>query len=218
MENYTLPEFEATPMNDQQIFTKIWTSPRVVMQYIHDKQYDKYATLLIFLAGISRALENASDKNLGESWSMWSILLMSGSIGGLFFIIGMYVYAALLSMTGKWLNGQGDTNSIYRVIGYSMLPNAVGLLLWLVMISFYGMDAFRDIEMVEVSHYGLYIVYYIIILLFIALGIWSLILGVVGIAVVQKFSLIKAFLSMILPGAILVTAILSAFLFVKMIS
>ena len=55
---------------DKEIFTKIWTKPREVLRYIHDNKYDKYVTVLLVLAGISRAFDRAVMKDMGDKLSL----------------------------------------------------------------------------------------------------------------------------------------------------
>jgi hypothetical protein len=74
MENILLKE-KMLHLTDKDIFTKIWTSPRQVFKYINDNYYDKYLTVLLFLAGISRSFSRASMKNMGDEMSIWAILV-----------------------------------------------------------------------------------------------------------------------------------------------
>lgn len=120
---------EVDQLSDKDIFTKIWTSPRQVFKFINDNSYNKYVTLLLILSGISRSFDQASLKNLGDSMSLWEILAISIIGGGLLGWISFYIYASLVSWTGKWLDGQGNTNSIFRMLAFSMLPSIVALVL-----------------------------------------------------------------------------------------
>ena len=39
---------KAINLTDKEVFTKIWTSPRMVFRYINDNKYDKYVNILLF--------------------------------------------------------------------------------------------------------------------------------------------------------------------------
>ena len=69
-------EFENDSKNltDKEIFSKIWTSTREIFKFINDKHYNKYVNLLLVLAGISRAFDRASMKDMGDKMSIWAIL------------------------------------------------------------------------------------------------------------------------------------------------
>ncbi|WP_424963423.1 hypothetical protein [Ekhidna sp.] len=59
-------KIEFVSLSDRQIFTLIWTQPRVVFRYLEEHSYDKFLYTLLILAGISSALNNA----LIKTWAM----------------------------------------------------------------------------------------------------------------------------------------------------
>lgn len=69
---------------DKEIFTKIWSQPRLIFKYINDNHYDKYTYILLILAAIVRGLHQASTKNMGDKWSLPVVLAISIVFGGLF--------------------------------------------------------------------------------------------------------------------------------------
>ena len=103
------------PATDYNVFQRIWSSPREVFNYVNDNQYDKYATVLLVLSGIYRTFNTASLKDMGDNYSLHTILSVCIVAGGLFGWITYYIYAALISWTGTWLRAEGDTKSILRV-------------------------------------------------------------------------------------------------------
>ena len=186
-------------LSDKEIFSKIWTKPREVFQFINDNQYDKFVKLLLVLAGISRAFDRASMKDMGDSMSIWGILSLSIILGGLLGWISYYIYAALLSWTGEWLGGKGDTTSILRILAYAMTPAAISLLLLIPQIGIYGNEIFKADG--DITSAGLIpnILVYGSMVLGIILGIWMIVLCVVGVSEVQKLSIGKSILNLFLP-------------------
>ena len=61
-------------LSDKDIFTKIWTSPRLVFKYINDNAYSKYVSILLILSGISGTFDKASQKNMGDGMSLLGLL------------------------------------------------------------------------------------------------------------------------------------------------
>ena len=80
-------------LTDKEIFSKIWTKPRLIFKFINDNHYDKFVKLLLVLAGISRAFDRASMKDMGDKMSIWGILSLSIILGGLLGWISYYIYA-----------------------------------------------------------------------------------------------------------------------------
>ena len=193
-------EFETyDTLSDKEIFTKIWTEPRRVLKYIHETKYEKYFYILLFLAGVSGAFDRAANRNLGENASLLGLIVGCIILGGLLGWLSYYIYAALLNWTGKWLDGKGDTDSIYRVLAYAMIPSAISLVFLVPQIAVYGIDLFvKDGDLVNAGIVG-NIVFWGSILLEIILGIFTIIFSVIGLSEVQKISVWKAILNLVLP-------------------
>ena len=184
---------------DKEIFTKIWLNPRQIFKYINDNHYEKYMTIVLVFAGITRAFDRAISKDLGDDLSLLAILGICVFAGGLFGWISYYIYAALISWTGKWLDGEGDTASILRVIAYAMIPSILGLLFLIPQISIFGIELFKsDGAFSSGDLVSDYIVYGSMILQFI-LALWTVVFSVTGISEVQKFGVGKAILNILLP-------------------
>jgi phosphotransferase system glucose/maltose/N-acetylglucosamine-specific IIC component len=144
MENILDKPEERSTLTDKNLFKRIWTSPRQVFRYIHNREYEKYYIVLLVLSGISRAFDRASMKNMGDTMSLLEIIGYCIVVGGLLGWIFYYLYAALLSWTGKWLNGKGDTTSILRILSYAMIPSNIALLLLIPQIGIYGVEIFKE--------------------------------------------------------------------------
>jgi len=186
-------------LTDRDIFTKIWTSPRKVFKFINDNHYDKYVNSLLFFAGISRAFNRASLKDMGDKMSLLTILGLCIILGGLLGWISYYIYAALLSWTGKWIKGQGDTKSILRIISYDLTPAIIALIFLIPQIGIYGNEMFKsDGDIISAGLTANIFVYGSMILEFI-LSIWTIIFCIVGISEVQKLSIGKSILNLLLP-------------------
>ena len=201
-------EFEKyDALSDQDIFTKIWTEPRRIFKFINDTQYEKYLYILMIFAGIVRAFDRASSKDMGDHSSLFSIVFGSIILGGMLGWISYYIYAALLSWTGKWLNGAGNTSSIYRMMAYAMIPSIMALVFVFLQIAVYGQDYFKsNTDFLESNIIGS-IVFWISFSMEILLSLASLVLMVIGLSEVQKFSIGKAIVNLILPIAFIVVPI-----------
>jgi len=199
MDIESTPKVKAINLTDKEVFTKIWTSPRMVFKYINDNKYDKYVNILLFFAGISRAFDRASLKDMGDRTSLLVILSVCIVLGGLLGWISYYIYAALLSWTGKWLNGKGDTSSILRMLAYALTPAIIALMFLIPQIGVYGIEIFKaDGDISSAGFISNIFVYGSLFLEFV-LGIWTIIFCITAISEVQKFSIGKSILNILLP-------------------
>lgn len=170
--------------------------------------------VLLCLGGMSRAFDRAAYKNMGNQLSLVTIILVCVIAGGLFGWIWTYLYSALVNWTGKWLKGKGDTRSIVRIIAYAQLPNILSMLLLIPLIIGYGNDVFRSDLDLTGDNETVNSVLYMINLLDIVLAVWTIVLSVIGISEVQKLSVGKSILNILLPAfVIIVPLILIALLF-----
>ena len=205
-------------ISEENIFTKIWTSPREVFKFINTYKYNKYVTTLLILAGISKTFDRASMKNMGDNFSIWGIIAFCIIIGAIFGWITYYLYSALISWTGKWINGKGNTDSILRVLSYALIPSIVSLLLLIPQIIIYGNEVFKsDGDITSGGIVSKIIVYGSIIIEF-ALELWSLVLWVIAISEVQKLSIGKSILNLLLPAIVIIAPILIIVLIIYVIN
>ncbi|MEO5999900.1 MAG: Yip1 family protein [Chitinophagaceae bacterium] len=200
------------PLSDIDIFTKIWTSPRPVFKFINDNQYDKFVIFLLVLMGISKAFEKASSKHMGDTMSFWAVIAFCIIGGALFGWISYAIYAALLSWTGRWLKAEGNTRSILRIIAYASIPAAVGVVLFILPIVIYGNEIFKSEGDLESADMLSNIFVYSSIFLQVALAIWTIFLCVIGISEVQKLSIGKSILNLLLPFFVIFIPIFAIFL------
>jgi hypothetical protein len=193
MENLLDDIDEVQHFTDKEIFTKIWTLPRPIFKYINHFRYEKHLTVLLILAGISSAFDRSERNNLGSYDSIGFTIIVSILVGALFGWISYYLYSSLIRLTGKWINGKADTDSILRTLAYASIPSIAGLVLIIPKLLLRGSDLYEN-----VLTYGFSITESI-------LGIWTLVLSVIGMSEIQQFSNGKALLNLIL--AVLVVAI-----------
>jgi hypothetical protein len=204
-----------TPVN---IFTKIWTSPRQVFEFINAHRYDKYVTILLVLSGISRAFDQAATKHIGNHLPLFWVIMFCLIAGALLGWISFYFYAALVSVTGRWLDGKGNTQSILRILSYAMAPTIVALILLIPQIAVYGNGIFQsdgDLESAGVLGNS---IFYFSVGVELVLSIWTIVFCVIGISVVQKISTGKAILNMLLPVVLIIVIGVILFLALDLIT
>lgn len=202
-EHYTeIEEFEnylEKKETEKNLFTLIWTSPRKVFRFIDTYRYSRHVTLLLVLGGIVRGFDRASQRNMGDTHSIEAIIGISVFGGALFGWISYYIYAALLSFSGKWLKGKGSTKSLVRMLAYASVPAIAGLILLIPQIAVYGNEVFKADGDTYSGGIVSNILFYGSLVGQIALWLWSLVLIVIGLSEVQKFSIGKAILNLLLP-------------------
>ncbi|NCA22653.1 MAG: YIP1 family protein [Crocinitomicaceae bacterium] len=197
------------PLSDKEVFTKLWLEPRKVFEFINDAYYEKYMILLMILGGISNTLDRAETRGIFDRGDLWVSLLLVTFVGALFGWIGFYFYGALVSLTGKWIKGTAGVREIVRVSVYSSIPSTLGIVVF-----FLQFIVFKGGIFSISSPVAYYFLFYFFILIALVLGIWSFVLNIVGISVVQNFSIGKAILNLILPIFLIIAIIIPIVLLV----
>jgi hypothetical protein len=212
---HELEEFEyyaEQKVIEQNILLKIWSSPGKVFKFINDNEYDKYKWLLFILGGIANGLDRSIQKSSGDTQSLGEILIYSIFGGALFGWISFYIFAGILSLTGKIFKGEGNTSSIARMLSYAYIPTIVAMFVMIPQIVISGTEVFKTDGVI----YGEGLVGTILTLatgvIELTLACWTIFLCVVGLAEVQKFPVWKAAINVVIPLAIIVGLILSILL------
>jgi len=200
-------------IKENKLLLKIWTEPKATLTYILNNCPDKYLLVLFALGGISRSIDRAATKSLGDHMSTASILLFSIIGGGLFGWLSYYFYAWLLEVTGKWIKGTGTFSQFKTVLAWSLVPTAFSLLLLIPELIVAGDALFKS------EGYPPNGITDTLMLLFelieATLGIWTLVIFIKGVSLIQNFNTGKAILNAILPVFLILIPILLLVLLIK---
>ncbi len=190
---------EILDWSTKELLYKILTSPRQFFNYINKNRYEKYYLLLIILSGISSGFGIASMRNLGDKTSLISIILACIFVGGIIGWIGLYIFSGLVSWTGDFLKGTSSTQAVFRIFVYAKIPSIICLILIIPQISIYGVEIYKaDGDIFSAGTSSNIIVYGCMILEFF-FEIYTIVLSVIGLSEIQKFSIWKSILNIFLP-------------------
>ena len=190
-------------------FRTMWLQPRVTIRQIVNVNPEYHVNLLIALGGIAESLDRASVKNFGDKYSLGTILASALVLGPIGALIGAWVYAHLIRITGDWLGGRGDYDEIKAALGWSSLPTAVGLALWVPLLALFGLEAFSADTASLRGNVGLAIAFAGLTTGLSVLNLWSFVLFCHAIAEVQHYeSAWKGLGNIILAGALFIVPVL----------
>lgn len=200
-------------ISEENLLFTIWFKPKSTLEYILKFCPDKFVIPLLILGGISRAFDQASNKNYGDSQSLFSVIFLAIIGGGLFGWISYYLYIWLLDVSGKWLQGKGSFSELKTITAWSLVPSIFSLVFLIPEIIIFGIDLFRS-EMSGANGIKESILYILGLLEF-TCGIWTLVIFIKGVSIVQDFSTSKSILNAILPLFMLLILILSFVFIIK---
>ncbi len=191
-------EQEKITLTDKEIFTKIWLSPRLVFRFVHQNSYGKYVPMLLVLAGIGSTIDRSISSGTGNNLELWAVLAIAIGVGAVLGWVSYYIYSALMSWMGKWLGGTCDTSSLLRVVAYAQIPSVAALFIVFAQIGVFRNELFQSF-LPAATNLPLLVFYYITYGLNALLGIWTFVLLIIGVSEVQKMSIGRAVVNVLLP-------------------
>jgi hypothetical protein len=183
-------------LNEKDLLFTIWTKPRQSLEFILKHCSTKYVTTLLVLGGVANAVYRTRQPAEHITLSPVSFIFVI-VFGGMFGWLLNYLYAVLLKWTGGWLNGKAQMDQFLTVLAWSLVPTICSLILLIPKLLFFEDGLFRlDLnDLVNVKT----ILYITIELVNLALSIWTVVILVKGIALIQNFKNAKALLNAVLP-------------------
>lgn len=185
-------------------FTSIWLRPRATIQQVVDTELEQRVVALAALSGIVQALDNASGRNLGDHLAFPVVLGIVLIVGPILGVVGLYLWAWLLRWTGRWLGGQATLAQLRTATAWGSVPMiAAGVPLVLALL-IVGPEFFTEHTPRLDARPTLAIVVLGLILLQVAMALWSIVTVLKTVAQVQGFSVWRSLANNLLPLLIIV--------------
>lgn len=187
----------------------IWMRPRETMRQILNTDPERQVLVLAAISGIGQTLNKASQRNLGDAIDVPVILFLAlilGSIGG---IIQLYISGALISWTGKWIEGQADSLQVRAALAWSSIPGIWLMLFWIPELALFGEEMFTE-EMPVMESNSLLSNAFIALGLVSTIGaVWSIVVMLKCLAEAQGFNAWKALANIILAFCVVFLPLLA---------
>ncbi len=192
----------------------IFQSPRPVFRALRDDSDEEAAArsepvlAIVFLAGIAGVLSARETGRLLDYWEVDAVLVAVVTFlsGGIYAFVTYWLGGALLHLGIRAAGGEGSYRRSRHLLAFSAAPLALSLLLlWPVRLAVYGGDSFRQGGADEGTGYWIFTG------LSIAFAVWAGVLLVLGVGVVQRWTIGRAAVSVALIAltlAIITTALL----------
>ena len=142
--------------------------------------------------GIGQVLDRLSARSMGDTLSIPLLFLLVLTLGPILGIVMVYVAAALLHLTGKWLGGSASSAAIRAAYAWSSVPIVAALVLWIPYLLIAGREMFtRETPELDASPSKAMAIA-ALGLVESALVVWTIVLLLKCLSEVQHFSVWKA--------------------------
>jgi hypothetical protein len=193
-------------INEKDLLLTIWNKPKQTLKFILENCPKKYVTVLLILGGLANTFARFTYNGNPDNAPIVLILIIGIIVGGILGLLLFYLFAALLSRTGKWINGTAGYNKFITILAWSSVPSICTLIILILKLVVFGNQAF-NIDVNTLNNSAAF-AYYIFSFLEAFLSVNALVILIKGIALVQNFSIGKAILNFILPAIIIAIPIL----------
>lgn len=197
----------------------IWLYPRVTVREIIQTQPLILTLVIVALASLNTTLSNFR-LSVGLRSSLIAEIAPHLLVGSLFAILVFYLQVYLLQEVGSRLGGKASFEAIQAAVAWSRVPVVWALPLWAAKIAIFGPRAFPQGAMprINISGIGMFfeplgssaneaILFGALNVLIGVMGIWGLVILLIGLAEVQGFSIWKAIQNLLLAALVVVIPI-----------
>lgn len=192
----------------------IFQSPRAVFAALRDDSAEQAAArqepvlAIVFLAGIAGVLSARATGRLLDYWEIDAVLVavLTFLSGGFYAFVSYWLGGALLHLGIRAAGGEGSYRRSRHVLAFAAGPLALSLVLvWPVRLAVYGGDSFRAGGADEGTGHWIFTG------ISIAFAVWAFALLVLGVSIVQRWTLGRTAVALALTAltlAIITTALL----------
>jgi hypothetical protein len=196
------PPAPVAPTEPLNPWLHIWTRPRAVTRQILDTDPRRLVHLIAMLAGIAQFLGWNPPDLPGFTLPLPAVIGLKIVLGALSGLLGLYLFSALVLMTGRWLGGRGRFVGVRAATAWASVPVIWGAMLWLPLLACLGWEALNlDTDTLAGDPVGLLLLVPIG-LLTVIVGIWRFVIYLKAVGEAHGFSAWQAF------GALLIAIVL----------
>lgn len=193
----------------------ILTHPRQTIQRIISYNPNYLLLMLSFIYGFPWILNLAQTASLGRTYPQMQIMIAAILLAIPIGYIAFSFFSFLYLWIGKLLQGKGTFLTIRSAVAWSNVPNAISIVIWIIFMMLFRNSLFNDATANVPSFSNYAMVAFIIQLI---CSIWAFWILLHTLSYVQKFSLWKALLNIVLVFLvcfILTFALSFIYLFIK---
>ncbi|HSX11333.1 MAG TPA: Yip1 family protein [Chlamydiales bacterium] len=181
----------------------IWTSPRATIARIVRENPNRSLWLLAGIYGFCSLMNMFQSAALGNAMGPLGLLILAIVLAPFWGYICFAVWSAFVTWVGKLFKGQGTFKTIRAAYAWSCVPIVINIPLWLLMVVLFGHQLFLNFPDAHMMPNGIVTLMFVILIVKVALAIWSLVIYLNALAEVQSFSILRAILNVVVTAVAL---------------
>ena len=186
---------------------KIWVNPRITIQKIVDHNSNYRLGILCAIYGFVSLLGISQSFSLGDRLNFILIIVLSIILSAIWGYIVLSISSFFMYFTGKWFKGTAKFSELRAAAAWSNVPMTINVILWIVLLILYKGSIFNQFnKAIQFTTINTSILFSFTIAQLI-LSIWSLVIYISCITQLQKFSVLRAVLNIIVASIIVIVIV-----------
>jgi Yip1 domain len=183
---------------------RMWIKPRDTIRKIVDFDPNYRLYFLSAIYGFVSLLGTSQGLALGRFWNLLLVLIFCLVLSPIWGYIVFSISSFFIHICGKWIKGKGSYKEVRSAIAWSNVPMIVNVFLWIIMIVIFQQDVINEFpgEIVISQSQRAFLVFTFAVQIIVS--IWILVLYIISLSEVQKFSIGKAILNILIAFVIFV--------------
>ncbi len=177
--------------------------PRATIRVLADQGSLRHVILLAVLGGFAHTVLRSFVRRAGNLFTIRILLVLCAATGVVLGMAGVFLGGLLFRWTGRWFGGRASAREVRTALAWSAVPRVWALLLWVPLLVYFHGDLFRAKSLQMGPHAPGEIVLKVVGVTQLVFGAWSLVICLLGIAEVHRFSLWRA-VAAVLSGVSLI--------------
>lgn len=181
----------------------IWVRPRETISEIVAYNVSHCFYILAFIYGLNYMFGTCQYFDAAKSMSVWWGVLMSVILAFPVGWIALSLVSWVMLYLGKLLGGKGSYREVRASVAWANVPNVINIALWIIYLLVFGKSTFMQGFTVMEQQNSAYLVLQIGMIIQGIIGVWSIVILVLSLGRVQKYSAWMGLLNVLLTGIIL---------------
>lgn len=179
----------------------MWTAPRKTIRSIVAANPSMQLLPLSIVYGFPIMIHMAGVLNIGAEFSIWGTLLVSLLLSPIVGFIGISFTSIIVYWAGKLVKGRSRYKELRCAVAWSNVPNVVTCVAWALLALLVGQALFTPgfysegmmLPAITTLLFGIQAI----------AAVWAFVLFIIALSEVQKFSILRAIVNVLIPFVIL---------------
>jgi hypothetical protein len=189
-------------MENRNPWLSIWTEPRATIAGVIQQNPNRCLWVLAAIYGFCAMMNLSQSIALGNAVEPIGIIILSALLAPFYGYINFSIWSFFVTFVGKWFKGQGDFKTIRAAYAWSCVPMTFTVPLWLLMAILFGHQLFLNFPDAALFTNSQITTLFLILIAKVVLAIWSLVIYINALAEVQKFSILRSIVNIIVAGVL----------------